>query len=194
MGASGCGKTTLLSCIVGLISFDSGTINVLQESPTVEGSKIRHKIGYMPQEIALIDKFTIKEILFYFGSIYGMTYEKIREQYEILKSLLDLPQGDSLIHQCSGGEQRRISFAVSMIHEPELLILDEPTVGLDCILREKVWNFLIKEKETRKLTVVITTHYMQEAQLGDCVRLCKKKYQKCIKSTKQKNLFHSRLV
>lgn len=170
MGASGCGKTTLLSCIVGLIRFDNGRINVLQESPTCEGSKIRHKIGYMPQEIALIDKFTIKEILYYFGSIYGMTHEKIQHQYWKLKSLLDLPQGDSMINQCSGGEQRRISFAVSMIHEPVLLILDEPTVGLDCILREKVWSYLVQEKEQRKLTVVMTTHYMQEAQLGDCVR------------------------
>lgn len=172
MGSSGCGKTTLLSCIVGLITFDNGTINVLQQSPTVEGSKIRHKIGYMPQAIALIDKFTIKEILYYFGSIYGMTHQRIRENYEKLRKLLDLPSGDCLIHECSGGEQRRISFAVSMIHEPELLILDEPTVGLDCILRDKVWNYLVKEKETRKLTVLITTHYMQEAQLGDCVMLC----------------------
>lgn len=85
----------------------------------------------MPQEIALTEEFSIKETIYYFGRIYGMNTEKIRERYKLLKDLLDLPTGSRQLAHCSGGQQRRVSFAAAMVHEPELLILDEPTV---CIL------------------------------------------------------------
>ncbi|XP_070505528.1 ABC transporter G family member 20-like [Chironomus tepperi] len=172
MGASGCGKTTLLSCIIGMIPLDSGKINVF-------GNEITHfslqkngkRIGYMPQEMALIGDLTVKETIYYFGKIFQMDTDKIRERYEMLHNLLELPPGDQLIRECSGGQQRRVSFASSMIHDPELLILDEPTVGLDPILREKIWKFMINVTRTSNLTIIITTHYIEEAKQADRIGL-----------------------
>lgn len=89
------------------------------------------------QDIALVDELSIKETIFYFGRIYGMNDERIRERFKILKDLLELPASERYIVKLSGGQKRRVSFACALVHEPELVILDEPTVGLDPILREK---------------------------------------------------------
>ena len=170
MGASGCGKTTLLSCIVGIKSFNEGRLNVLGGTPGKIGSGVPGpKIGYMPQEIALVEEFSVKETIYYFGRIYGMTTDRIRDRYKLLKDLLELPTGSKHVGKCSGGQQRRVSFACAMVHEPELLILDEPTVGLDPMLREKIWEFLTETTRTSKLAVIITTHYIEEAKQANCV-------------------------
>lgn len=123
----------------------------------------------MPQEIALVEEFSIKETIYYFGRIYGMSAERIRERYKLLRELLDLPQGSKQVGKCSGGQQRRVSFAAAMVHEPELLILDEPTVGLDPLLREKIWDFLVNTTRSSKLAVIITTHYIEEAKQANNV-------------------------
>lgn len=123
----------------------------------------------MPQEIALVEEFSIKETIYYFGRIYGMSVDRIRDRYKLLHDLLELPHGDKYIGQCSGGQQRRVSFACAMVHEPELLILDEPTVGLDPLLREKIWDFLVDTTKSSKLAVIITTHYIEEARQANCV-------------------------
>ena len=100
-----------------------------------------------------------------------MSTERIRDRYKLLRELLDLPGGYKQLGQCSGGQRRRVSFAAAMVHEPELLILDEPTVGLDPILREKIWDFLVETTRTSKLAVIITTHYIEEAKQANCVML-----------------------
>lgn len=91
----------------------------------------------MPQDLALVDELTIKETIFYFGRIYGMNDDRIRERLKILHGLLELPPNERMVVKLSGGQKRRVSFACALVHEPELVILDEPTVGLDPILREK---------------------------------------------------------
>jgi ABC-type multidrug transport system ATPase subunit len=170
LGASGCGKTTLLSCIVGLKFLNEGKIKVLGGMPGTKGSGVPGpRIGYMPQEIALVEEFSIKETIYYFGRIYGMSTDRIRERYKLLRELLDLPYGSKQVGQCSGGQQRRVSFAAAMVHEPDLLILDEPTVGLDPLLREKIWDFLVETTRTSKLAVIITTHYIEEAKQANYV-------------------------
>ncbi|XP_053672048.1 ABC transporter G family member 20 [Anopheles nili] len=172
LGASGCGKTTLLSCIVGRKFLNDGEISVLGGTPGTTGSGVPGpRIGYMPQDIALVEEFTIKETIYYFGRIYGMSKEKIRERYKLLKHLLELPGDDRYVGNCSGGQQRRVSFAAAMVHEPELLILDEPTVGLDPLLREKIWQYLVETTSTSKMAVIITTHYIEEAKQAGFIGL-----------------------
>lgn len=127
------------------------------------------RVGYMPQESALITGFTVREMIWFFGTIFGMTSQKIDERFYFLKALLELPDEDRLIRDCSGGQQRRISFALSLVNEPELLILDEPTVGVDPLLRNKIWDYLMKLTTTENVTVLLSTHYIEEARQSTCV-------------------------
>lgn len=164
MGSSGCGKTTLLSSIVGTQNLDSGSIRIFNE-PVGRNKK---KIGYMPQDPALIEEFSVKEIIYFFGTIYGMSKRQIEDRLSFLVNLLELPS-DKLVKVCSGGQKRRISLAVCMIHQPEVLILDEPSVGLDPMLRYKIWEFISSITRSGQTTVVITTHYIEEAKQADYV-------------------------
>ncbi|XP_057368473.1 ABC transporter G family member 20-like [Daphnia carinata] len=165
LGASGCGKTTLLSCLVGRRSLNSGEILVLGHEPgTTESGVPGPRVGYMPQELALYGDFTIKETLQYFGRIYNLQPSFVDSQLEFLSNLLDLPPSIRYVKTLSGGQQRRVSFAVALFHEPELLILDEPTVGVDPLLRRSIWNHLIRQSVDHGRTVIVTTHYIEEAR------------------------------
>jgi ABC-type multidrug transport system ATPase subunit len=167
IGASGCGKTTLLQCILGMKELNHGSISVLGRSV----QKISHKIGYMPQQNELTPELTIKETLEYFGNVFQMKQEIFKSRYRMIHELLDLPDDSRKVENLSGGQARRVSLAVAIIHNPLILILDEPTVGLDAILRDKIWNFLKLTAHTTKASIVITTHYISEAMSSDCVGL-----------------------
>ncbi|KAG4068799.1 hypothetical protein HA402_002490 [Bradysia odoriphaga] len=172
LGASGCGKTTLLSCLVNRKKLDSGKIWILGgESGTKDFGAPGKRVGYMPQELALYDEFTIKETMLYFGLIFGMKTNKIYERLHFILDLLDLPSQNRLIKNLSGGQQRRVSFAVALLHDPELLILDEPTVGVDPLLRQNIWNHLIHLSKTAETTIIITTHYIEEARQAHMIGL-----------------------
>ncbi|XP_057338569.1 ABC transporter G family member 20 isoform X1 [Microplitis mediator] len=172
LGASGCGKTTLLSCIVGRRRLNSGEIFVLGGKPGTKGSGVPGKqVGYMPQEIALYGEFTIRETMMYFGWIFGMDTSEIVERLRFLLQFLDLPSQNRLVKNLSGGQQRRVSFAVALMHDPELLILDEPTVGVDPLLRQSIWNHLVQITKDGNKTVIITTHYIEEARQAHTIGL-----------------------
>lgn len=165
LGPSGCGKTTILSCIVGVRHLNSGEIWVLGGNPGSSGSGIPGpRVGYMPQEISLVGEFTLRDTLFYFGRINGLDDKEIETRQIFLSELLQLPPANHMVKNMSGGQQRRVSFAATLIHKPELLILDEPTVGLDPILRENIWNHMIKITQEEGTTILITTHYIEEAK------------------------------
>ncbi|KAF5286473.1 hypothetical protein FQR65_LT12556 [Abscondita terminalis] len=165
LGSSGCGKTTLLNCIIGRLNLNSGEIRI---SPS--------KIGYMPQEIALYKEFSIRETMKYFGWIAGMNTDDINNKLQFLATLLMIPDVDAKIKNLSGGQQRRVSFATTLLHDPDLLLLDEPTVGLDPILREIIWNHLIFLTKNNGTTVIITSHYIEETRQAHVIGLMREGY------------------
>ncbi|XP_024080654.1 ABC transporter G family member 23 isoform X1 [Cimex lectularius] len=172
LGASGCGKTTLLSCIVGRRRLNSGEIWVLGGRPGSRGSGVPGpRIGYMPQELALYGEFTILETMMYFGWIAGMKTKDIEIKTDFLLNLLQLPDRDRTVKTLSGGQQRRVSMAATFLHEPELLILDEPTVGVDPVLRQSVWDYLVELTTLKGTTIIITTHYIDETKQATTIGL-----------------------
>ncbi|XP_027200085.2 ABC transporter G family member 20-like [Dermatophagoides pteronyssinus] len=172
LGSSGCGKTTLLRCVLGRLQPQSGVIRVFGQEPGSEYSPVPGPgVGYMPQELALFPDFTIKETLRYFGQLYRMSPKEIKARTKFLITLLHLPEKNRLVSQLSGGQQRRVSLASALVHRPPLLILDEPTVGVDPVLRKAIWEHLDALCREDGLTVIITTHYIEEARTAETVGL-----------------------
>lgn len=172
LGSSGCGKTTLLRCILGRLSLAAGSVEVLGQPPGSKGHHVPGRdVGYMPQELALYGDFTMLETMYYFGILHGMQRTAVRDRGKFLLELLELPSQKKLIKKLSGGQKRRVSFAVAMLQEPPLLILDEPTVGVDPLLRAKIWQHMVNLVSTQGTTIVITTHYIEEARQANVVGL-----------------------
>ncbi|CAG2109369.1 unnamed protein product [Medioppia subpectinata] len=172
LGPSGCGKTSLLRCIVGRLHPKEGAIRVFGKKPGEAGSRVPGaSIGYMPQELALFPDFTLEETLNYFGRLYHMKERIIAERTDFLLKFLDLPEKGRLVGNLSGGQKRRVSLAAALVHNPPLLILDEPTVGVDPLLRQCIWDYLVTLSKEESLTVIITTHYIEEARAANLVSL-----------------------
>ncbi|CAG9834101.1 unnamed protein product [Diabrotica balteata] len=177
LGASGCGKTTLLNCIVGRKRLNSGELWVLGGTPGSRGSGVPGpRVGYMPQEIALYGEFSIRETLKYFGWISNMTTDEVEAKVDFFVNFLMLPDADRQVKNLSGGQQRRVSLAATLLHEPELLILDEPTVGVDPLLRTNIWNHLVEITKFGRTTVIITTHYIDETRQAHLIGLMRGGY------------------
>lgn len=123
--------------------------------------------------MALYGEFTLRETLIYFGWIAGMTTDEVDTKIEFLLKLLQLPNRNRFVKTLSGGQQRRMSLAAALLHDPELLILDEPTVGVDPVLRSSIWNHLVEITSTGSRTVIITTHYIEETRQAHMV--CREK-------------------
>ncbi|KAG7283169.1 hypothetical protein CRUP_000531 [Coryphaenoides rupestris] len=165
LGPSGCGKTTLLKCIVGTLKISRGHISVLGKPPASPGHEVPGKmVGYMPQDLALYNEFTISDTLTFFGHIHGLTSKETRARMDFLVDFLDLPQKCSLVRNLSGGQKRRVSLGAALLQNPQLLILDEPTVGVDPVLRAKIWQHLVEIVKKGKVSVIVTTHYIEEAR------------------------------
>ncbi|CAF4598922.1 unnamed protein product, partial [Rotaria sp. Silwood2] len=172
LGPSGCGKTTLLRCIVGRLELNQDEVIVFGKQPGAHGYGIPGRaVGYMPQETTLYRNFSISEMLHYFGRLHNMKRRDILSREEFLISFLDLLPKSKRVSQLSGGQQRRISLACALLQQPQLLLLDEPTVGVDHLLRERIWSHPIYLSQTSKTTIMITTHYIEEARKANRVGL-----------------------
>lgn len=196
LGPSSCGKTTLLRCLVGLLKPSSGSISLFgsnlwndeRETSCSDAlcnlddlrGRVRQSgecqvpgqsVGYMPQDLGLYEDFTIEQLLTMFGRYMRMERELIRERISFMTKFLDLPEKDRQISTLSGGQKRRVSFAIACLHMPPLIILDEPTVGVDPLLRKSIWRYLRKLASDENKTIIITTHYIEEAAQADQVAL-----------------------
>lgn len=168
LGPSGCGKTTLCNCITGRNKPTSGKVTVFNKTPGSPGSNIPGPIiGYMPQEISLFPDFSIEETLMFFSSLYRLDKRRARDRVDFLVDFLELPDKRRMVANLSGGQQRRVSLAAALIHSPPLLILDEPTVGVDPVLRQVIWDYLVLLSTKEQLSIIITTHYIEEARAAN---------------------------
>jgi ABC-type multidrug transport system ATPase subunit len=169
LGPSGCGKTTLLKVLLGRLVPAAGRVTVLSSTPGSPGSRVPGgAVGYSPQELALYEDLSIRETFLFHGRLHGMAAEKIRARESWLIEFLDLPEPTRQVVKMSGGQKRRVSLAIALLHEPELLLLDEPTVGVDPELRARVWDHL-QTISREGVTIIITTHYIDEAGKADRV-------------------------
>jgi len=167
IGPNGSGKTTTIKMLVGLLRATSGMAYVLGEKVPIRSHIAR--IGYMPQEMAVYTDLTVHENLELFAKLYSMDNEAFAKREENLLEVIDLiDRKDGLVSQLSGGMKHRVSLACALIHDPDVMFLDEPTVGVDPELRVGFWKYFSKLKENGK-TVILTTHYMDEAVRCDIV-------------------------
>ncbi len=164
LGPSGCGKTTLIRLILGLLAPDSGEVAVLGERmPT---RRVLHDVGYMPQSAALYEDLTVAENVGFFAHLYGL-----RSSEAVARAIDLIELGDRMrspVHTLSGGMKQRVSLACALVHRPRLLLLDEPTVGLDPRLRVNFWRYF-RQLNEQGVSIIASTHVMDEAE--HCHRL-----------------------
>ena len=161
IGPSGAGKTTLIRLLIGAINTDRGTIRV--GDYMVPNLKALDNIGYMPQNEALYTDLSGYDNLMFFGGMYQLRRSELKRRAEEVLKLVELDEdGSKRVINYSGGMKKRLSLAVALLHSPQVLILDEPTVGIDPILRKKIWKEFYQLREQGK-TLVVTTHVMDEA-------------------------------
>jgi ABC-2 type transport system ATP-binding protein len=171
LGPNGAGKTTTVRILCGLMMPTSGNATVVGHDVVTEPEEVKQQIGYMPQAYGLYDDLTVDENLEFFGSVYRVPRDERRKRADEILQLVRLEEfRKHYAGQLSGGMKRRVSLAVSLIHNPELLILDEPTAGIDPPLRRIFWQYF-RELNKRGVTFFINTHYMDEAELCDRLAL-----------------------
>ena len=167
LGPSGCGKSTTVKIIAGIEKADRGSVRIFgQEMPNFAAMG---KIGYMAQAAALSPTLSGYENLYFFGQVMGLKRRELKERIEELAKLVDLKDAlKKAVCHYSGGMKQRLSLITTLIAKPKLLLLDEPTVGIDPLLRQKIWEELYRLKE-QGTTILITTHVMDE--VSKCDRL-----------------------
>ena len=168
-GPSGSGKSTLIKTMLGMEKADEGEALVLDYK--MPKREILSNIGYMAQSDALYEMLTGYENLDFFGKMKGVPSDKLKKEIEYIAEIVDLTNDlKKLVSKYSGGMKRRLSLAIALIGSPELLILDEPTVGIDPSLRKNIWKELFKQRDNG-VGILVTTHVMDEAELTDKVGL-----------------------
>ncbi|MEA5550343.1 ATP-binding cassette domain-containing protein [Anabaena cylindrica UHCC 0172] len=170
LGANGAGKTTAIKMLCGLLPISSGEISLAGETGNLRSAELRQRIGYMSQKFTLYDDLTILENLQFYSGVYGIPPRQQREKISWVLSISGLEGQEHLLtRQLPGGWKQRVAFGASVIHEPEILFLDEPTSGVDVLARQQFWQ-LINDFARHGTAILVTTHYMNEAE--QCSRMC----------------------
>ena len=171
LGANGAGKTTAMKMLTGLLLPSSGSAKVAGLDIYKQTEKIKRNIGYMSQKFSLYEDLSIRENIRFYGGIYGLSAKSVRKKTEELLDKLNISGvGDSLISSLPLGWKQKIAFSTSIIHNPGIVFLDEPTGGVDPVTRRQFWD-MIYEAAAGGTTVFVTTHYMDEAEYCDRVSI-----------------------
>ncbi|MBU0957726.1 MAG: ABC transporter ATP-binding protein [Nanoarchaeota archaeon] len=170
VGRSGSGKTTLLKILMGMSRPDYGSITFEDKNVLRRPNYLRERTGYATQENMLFGELSIKENSFYFGDLYGVKKSNVKITFDKLINLLGLTGfEDTYVDNLSGGMKKRANILVSLIHSPKLLMLDEPTVGLDSLLRKTIWDY-IHQINKSGTTIFVTSHLLEEIE-ENCDRI-----------------------
>jgi ABC-2 type transport system ATP-binding protein len=165
LGPNGAGKTTTINILTGLVFKNAGTCLVFGKDIVKDYRYTRSKIGIAAQELSVDWFFTIEKLLYFQAGYYGISTKKAKTKVDELLERLGLDKkSDSRLRQLSGGMKRRFQIAKALVHDPDILILDEPTAGVDVELRHDLWKYL-KELHKKGKTILLTTHYIEEAEL-----------------------------
>ena len=172
LGPNGAGKTTLIRLMIGLLDLDSGCIKYDDTRMTKNAIDLKKKIGVVSQHVNLDKELTVKENMEFIGRLYHMPKKMIEKRTDELLDVFDLAGAcDRIAKKLSGGMARKLMIARAMIHDPQYLFLDEPTVGIDATMRKEIWSILRTQHRLGK-TIVLTSHYIEEIeQLCDRVML-----------------------
>ena len=162
LGPNGAGKTTLISILAGLAKATSGTVSVLGTNVNTQAAEARKKLGVVPQELVFDPFFNVREALRFQSGYFGVTHNDAWID-ELLESLGLSDKANHNMRQLSGGMKRRMLVAQALVHKPPVIVLDEPTAGVDVELRQTLWQFIAKLNKLGH-TVLLTTHYLEEAE------------------------------
>lgn len=164
LGPNGAGKSTLVMMMCGLLAPDDGSISLLGMNVGNKGAAIRKHVGVAPQEIALFPTLTAYENLFYFGRMYGLGAGVIKDRIDSYLTTFDLREkANSRVQTFSGGMKRRLNLIAALLHQPKLIILDEPTSGVDVQSRNVILDFLV-DLAAQKTTIIYSSHFLAEAE------------------------------
>ncbi len=164
LGPNGAGKSTTIGCISGLLAPDAGRASVMGHDLQRDGKAARALLGVVPQDLALYEEISARENLSYWGGAYGLRGAALRERVEFVLDLVELSdRAKEPVKNFSGGMKRRLNFGCGLVHEPKVLLLDEPTVGVDPQSRVRLLE-LVRSQADAGLCVLYTTHYMDEAE------------------------------
>jgi ABC-2 type transport system ATP-binding protein len=165
VGPDGAGKTTLIRLAAGLMAADAGELQVLGLDVAADPQQVQDRIGYMPQKFGLYEDLSVQENLNLYADLHGVSAEERREQYPRLMEMTALgPFTDRLAGRLSGGMKQKLGLACTLVRSPELLLLDEPTVGVDPLSRRELWEIMLQLVNDRGLTVLLSTSYLDEAE------------------------------
>jgi lipooligosaccharide transport system ATP-binding protein len=164
LGPNGAGKSSTMRMIGCVSPVTEGTLRILGRDPAADGAEIRARLGVVPQQDTLDFELTVRENVLIYGRYFGLSRRELRPKIEQLLDFVQLSErADDKVEPLSGGMKRRLTIARSLVNDPDLLLLDEPTTGLDPQARHVVWDRLFRLKQ-RGVTLVLTTHYMDEAE------------------------------
>ncbi|MRG45377.1 ATP-binding cassette domain-containing protein [Chitinophaga sp. SYP-B3965] len=164
LGANGAGKTTAMRMLCGLLKPSSGEAKVAGFDVYTQTEKVKQSIGYMSQKFSLYEDLTVKENIRFYGGIYGLSNQQIKDKTHALLQQLNMEkEAGHLVSSLPLGWKQKLSFSIAVIHDPSIVFLDEPTGGVDPITRRQFWD-LIYEAADRGVTIFVTTHYMDEAE------------------------------